>query len=314
MSKERPGIPAPISEEVLYRNKHICCICRTPNKHVQIHHIDGNPNNNVLANLAVVCLDCHSLVTGHSGLGRQYAPGEVRKYKKAWEQIIALQSKVYKPPAARVQRELIGQIDIIVCQILSTPDHARRKELLEVLYNIHLWRSTPKIDKQIVEGFSHLAIMSGLSIPTLAKELAKKTWKLCWEFVGPGHAKMDTSDERFVIQCVDVVESIAHFNCIIEQNLAALKAALASAETFFDIAIWYKRKAIAKAVLKVHSEAIRACAFENDFPTGVAALRRSLWKLSKRLAGSRLKWPEIDSKLRSLGRGHQARLNVNPGR
>src|SRR5262249_28300966 len=245
MSKKRPDISTRISDEVLYRNKHTCCICRTPNKHVQIHHIDGNRNNNTLANLAVVCLDCHSLVTGHSGLGRRYAPGEVQKYKKEWELVIAAQSKVYKPPSARVQRELIGQIDIIVCQILSTPDHARRKELLEVLYNIHLWRSTPKIDKQIIGGFGHLAVMSGLSIPSLAKELAEKTWQLCWHFVGPHHMSMDKSGERFVIQCVDVVESLANFNCIVEQNLPALKAALASAETFFDVAIWYKRKAIA---------------------------------------------------------------------
>jgi len=307
MSKERREIPARLSEEVLYRNKHICCICRTPNKHVEIHHIDGNPNNNAQSNLAVVCRDCHSLVTGYSGLGRRYAPGEVRKYKKAWEQFLALQSKVYKAPSVRVQRELIGQIDLIVCQILSTTDHVRRKELLEVLYNIHLWRSTPKLDQQIIEGFSHLAIISGLSIPSLAKELAMKTWELCWHFVCPDYAKMDKSGERFAIQCVHVVESIAFFNCKNKQNLDALNASLASAEEFFNIAISYKRKAIAGAVLKIHSEAIRTFGFEKDFPTGAAALRRSVRKLSKLLASSRLKWPEIDSKLKSLGCRRQVR-------
>jgi len=44
----------------------------TPRKDVQIHHIDGTPGNSHLANLAVVCLDCHSLVSGTRGLGRQY--------------------------------------------------------------------------------------------------------------------------------------------------------------------------------------------------------------------------------------------------
>src|SRR2546422_6233881 len=37
------------------------------------------------SNLAVVCLDCHSRVTGARGLGQSYRPGEVRKYKRTWE-------------------------------------------------------------------------------------------------------------------------------------------------------------------------------------------------------------------------------------
>lgn len=69
-----------------------------------------------------------------------------------------------------------------------------------------------------------------------------------------------------------------------------------------------KRKAIAKAVLKVYSEAIRTSSFEKDFPNGVAALRLSLQKLSKQLVASKLKWPEISRKLRVLAAGRQTRL------
>jgi hypothetical protein len=34
----------------------------------------------------VLCLDCHSLVTGDEGLGRRYAPGELILRKKDWEE------------------------------------------------------------------------------------------------------------------------------------------------------------------------------------------------------------------------------------
>ena len=59
-------------------------------KHVQIHHIDGDPSNFRFENLAVLSLDCHSLVTGDEGFGRKYTPGEVSRYKEHWEQQCAV--------------------------------------------------------------------------------------------------------------------------------------------------------------------------------------------------------------------------------
>ena len=53
---------------------------------MQLHHIDGDPSNNGEMNLAVLCLDCHSRVTGDEGLGRRYSQAEVRLYKTRWEE------------------------------------------------------------------------------------------------------------------------------------------------------------------------------------------------------------------------------------
>lgn len=85
----RLRIPQEVSDQLMYLNRHTCCICHTSRKHVQIHHIDGNNSNNAPYNLAVLCLDCHSLVTGDEGLGRSYTPGEVTHYKREWEQFCA---------------------------------------------------------------------------------------------------------------------------------------------------------------------------------------------------------------------------------
>ena|SRR5689334_7956437 len=176
MNKTRLPIRADVSDEVLYRNDHTCCICNEPRKHVQIHHLDEDPGNNNMTNLAVLCLHCHSRATGTQGLGRRYSVGEVRKYKKSWEQVVLYRRRRYKPPSQISQRELIGQIDLVICQILATSDDMRRKELLEVINHLHMWRGSPQIDKQIIEGYGHLAVMSGLSMPHLAKELAHKVF------------------------------------------------------------------------------------------------------------------------------------------
>jgi hypothetical protein len=85
----RQEVPDKIAVEVLAANHHTCCICRERRKHVQLHHIDEDHANSVPGNLAVVCLDDHSRVTGDEGLGRKFTPREVRQYKLQWETICA---------------------------------------------------------------------------------------------------------------------------------------------------------------------------------------------------------------------------------
>ncbi len=85
----RRDIPDKIAAELLASNNHTCCICRERGKHVQFHHIDGDSSNSVPANLAVLCLDDHSRVTGDEGLGRRFTPQEVTIFKTRWESMCA---------------------------------------------------------------------------------------------------------------------------------------------------------------------------------------------------------------------------------
>ena len=81
----RTQIPPKVADNLMVMNRRICCICNEKGKHVQIHHIDGDPNNHDIANLAVLCLECHSRVTGDEGLGHRFTPNEVSLFKKKWE-------------------------------------------------------------------------------------------------------------------------------------------------------------------------------------------------------------------------------------
>ena len=110
-----------------------------------------------------------------------------------------------------------------------------------------------------MEGFGHLAVMSGLGIPRLAKELAVKTWELCWYFVGPHQVAMDNSDMGLVIAAADVIESLASYNCLDTKDVAVLNAALATADKLFDLALWYKREKIGRAVLLIYKESLKCC-------------------------------------------------------
>lgn len=77
---------------ILIKNRHCCCICQEMgiDKEVIIHHIDGNNRNNVISNLAVLCLVHASkadagLHKGKLGSGRKLTPKYVLKYKDIWE-------------------------------------------------------------------------------------------------------------------------------------------------------------------------------------------------------------------------------------
>lgn len=86
MNKSRTDVPSDTSAQLMFQNRHRCCICHKPRKHVQIHHIDRNPSNHALQNLAALCVDCHSIVTGNQGFGKSYSTREVVLNKKDWEQ------------------------------------------------------------------------------------------------------------------------------------------------------------------------------------------------------------------------------------
>src|SRR2546425_6246298 len=85
MTKPRPKIPRNTEAQVFFDADRRCCICRERKPSLQLHHIDSNPANNSLENLAVVCIECHAAVTGSPGMGKRYTSTEVRMYKRTWE-------------------------------------------------------------------------------------------------------------------------------------------------------------------------------------------------------------------------------------
>lgn len=89
MAKRIP-IPEDISTELLYISDKTCCKCHRPNIPVQIHHIDENPSNNNIENLAVLCLDCHDETQIKGGFGRGLSKKLVKKYRDEWHKEVSL--------------------------------------------------------------------------------------------------------------------------------------------------------------------------------------------------------------------------------
>jgi hypothetical protein len=290
-NSRRIPLPKKIENEVLFLNLHTCCICRERNKDVQIHHIDGNSSSNTISNLAVICLDCHSRVTGKRGLGRSYGPGEVRKYKASWEKQV-LATRRTNRSIVRYQKELISQIDLMFCEILASPRNGKRiKELLEIIYQLHLWRGSPTINNKILEGLDHLALMSGLFVSPLAGMVAEKLYQLCWHFIGPHEVGMDTKDLKMVLRCLDALGTLARFNCMIGHGHKATDEIAAHVENFLKIGLWYSKLSIVNAAIHIYGQSLKEC-YEGkkiDFAYGhrkfSLSSRRAFRLLSKEKSG-----------------------------
>jgi hypothetical protein len=281
-----------IEQEILFRSDHTCCTCRLKGKDVQIHHIDANPTNNHPGNLAVICLDCHSKVTGTRGLGKAYKPGEVRRYKRAWEKQVADSRKIHRP-RIYYKRELVSQIDFTICEILATKSNDDKAEqLLDTLYELHVWRGGPEIDEKIVDGLSYLALMSGLSSPRIASLVADKLWEMCWHFAGPKEVPMDRRDLKYVLGCIDALDTLGKFNCEFGHGKKASDFFAQSAENFFEVGLWYEKESIASAVLRSYKNSLEVCFADGklQFPYGRNILRKSLRRLGALLKDYPTHW------------------------
>jgi hypothetical protein len=308
MAKQtRRKIPKAREEEMLFNANHTCCICKERNKDVVIHHIDGNSSNNDLENLAVVCLDCHSRITGSSGLGKSFKPGEVRRYKRVWDKQVR-DSREVPRPRIYYRKELVSQIDFTICRILACGKEKRRQEeLLDTLYELHLWRGDKVIDAKIIDGMQHLAIMSGLSYPGLVELLAEKAWEMCWEFVGPDDVGMDKKDEKRVVKCADIIETLAEFNCEFAKGKKATVMISRSAERLFEIGVWYSKKSIVKAVLDAYEKGLDGCMEDRriKFRSGYMILRSSLLRLSRYVEPDKSVWREALSRRGRMLKKHK---------
>lgn len=109
--KERRRIPTEQSDRLLASNRHTCCVCREPRHPVERHHIDGNPSNNEWNNLAIVCRNCHGLVTAKGNLGANYTPGEVLHYKQIWEKRCAEAKDDIDSPIEEIQETKVIDAD-----------------------------------------------------------------------------------------------------------------------------------------------------------------------------------------------------------
>ncbi len=82
MPKLRTAVPDNIRLELIDRCNNRCCVCQTP--FVLVHHLDEDPSNNDVDNLAPLCPNCHSQTHIRAKITMNLTADRVRKLRDRW--------------------------------------------------------------------------------------------------------------------------------------------------------------------------------------------------------------------------------------
>lgn len=146
MAKQRPPIPDNIAAEVLFASDRTCCVCQEKGKPVQIHHIDENPSNNVVENLAVLCFDCHDKTQIRGGFGRQLTASVVTKYRNEWLKDVRLRRDLANERAVTRQVGAVSISEQIKAEPRIRVRHTQLKDLPVDYIN-----SLPKFKSDLIQ-------------------------------------------------------------------------------------------------------------------------------------------------------------------
>lgn len=262
--KKRAQVPRNIADELLFRNRHTCCICRSSGKHVQIHHIDGDPSNNTFSNLAVLCLDCHSKVTSEEGLGREYSVGELRKYKREWESINT--GGLMRPESLTksVKNELLkADISRLMIQVISLNSMDQRLEAIQQIENYSIY--FVGVREFVLNALHTVLLGSVWSEPDITAACAETLHHFFWGFPGPDRVPMDKETENHLRSAIGSLQWIAEYATENLRSLRVQTELFESLEYLYVVAVAYKLRSIALSVLGAVEINLRACYSEKEF-------------------------------------------------
>jgi formate-dependent nitrite reductase cytochrome c552 subunit len=82
MAKKRTKIPKEIENRVLSLSNNRCCVCQTP--FIQFHHIDEDPSNNKIENIAPLCPNCHTQAHSNAKMTVNLSPERIISLRDKW--------------------------------------------------------------------------------------------------------------------------------------------------------------------------------------------------------------------------------------
>lgn len=117
MTKKRISLPPETAARVLFEANRTCCVCRIQSKPIQIHHIDENPANHSIANLAVLCFDCHRETQITGGFDRKLDADQVLLYRDDWVRLVSEERS--RDTAAQDARQIVEEKDLALAMTLA---------------------------------------------------------------------------------------------------------------------------------------------------------------------------------------------------
>jgi hypothetical protein len=242
MAETKP-IPQKIANEILLRNQAACCICGESN--VQIHHIDGNRTNHSFQNLAVLCIGHHNQASSKSSMTRQLKPSFIRQCKASWEEQVMRRRQLVRRNFIKKQNDqpfIRFEIKRLIYSLPAFPDKKTTNSIIEQLYHWHLFTM---FTKNILEDISYIRwFLKDLQVAIVLDRL----WEFFWQFVGPEDVPMNKTDEKDLLNAIDLIGDLGQQMILVNRNPHIFKNLFSAMKHFKDIAYWYKNPKLKRRI------------------------------------------------------------------
>jgi hypothetical protein len=297
-SKRRRPIDQKTVDELMFRNRHTCCICHDSSKHVQIHHIDEDRSNDAFDNLAVLCLDCHSRVSADQGLGRRFTTGEIRKYKREWESLNLSKlegESVTDEVEAAVLRADISRLTV---EVISLADTQRRSEALEQIETYHVFFG---MRDEALKAISTILVGSVWGDAEITAACAERISHLFWGLPGPEHVAIKQKDEAALKKAIHELEWIGEHATEYMRSIEVMSRLCTSMLNLYDVAAAYSRSRLGIALLSAVEKTLHACTLETEFighwHEGIESICKLLHSLQE---ATPRRWKKAKERIRGL--------------
>ena len=110
----RKPIPEKTEREGLTRSRRRCCVCWGLNRDLsiksgQVAHLDGNPQNNIMGNLAFLCFEHHDQYDSQTSQSKGLKLSEVSHYRGELHKVV---SRAWKEPVTIGDRPIRAAGDV----------------------------------------------------------------------------------------------------------------------------------------------------------------------------------------------------------
>lgn len=304
MTKYRKKIPRKIEAEILFHNDRTCCICRDSNKGVQIHHIDGNPNNNISSNLAVVCTDHHDEIHKSGGSTKGISPTLLKKYKLDWEFTVRKQrTQQLDPLKSSIGIEKIlfefeirkAAYEIVVLRDNNIGEINQRLDFLHTIYMLEGYTV------QIMRAFSNIALMVW-SDENKSCLILDKIPEFFYHLLGPKkEVEIKEQDIDNLEIAIKIIGTIGTFSAEFNKSVNILKSIFGAFANLWYTLLWCDLESPALIIMDQLNEISRACKtmYEDEEPLtlGINELSKFRKKLKTITDEEQPEWKRVLTRL-----------------
>ena len=158
-TRKRSRISSKLASEVQVASDCRCCMCDNLGDH--IHHIDGDHSNNMLSNLALLCVSCHERASRRSSMSRGLLPKTVARYRDEWHEVVARKKRARRSVAARAAQPAAFLEALQLHEIrkigfrMGTPSDIGTAAALKELYPYSdMWDATPTVRAAVIDAIA----------------------------------------------------------------------------------------------------------------------------------------------------------------